>query len=111
MGKDNLTPDEARLRIEELRREIERHNDLYYSKAAPEISDREYDALLGELLELEGRFPEFVTEESPTARVGSDRTEGFAEIIHPVPMLSISNTYSPEEVREFDARIRRMLGM
>ncbi len=102
--------DEAAERINFLRRELERHNELYYNRAAPEISDREYDLLAAELDALERRFPDLASDASPTLRVGADRAEGFATITHPLPMLSISNTYSPDEVREFDARIRRMLG-
>ena len=111
MGKYEITTEQARERVEDLRRQIAYHNDLYYRQAAPEISDREYDLLVEELAELERKFPQFGSEASPTQKVGSDRTEGFESIVHPVPMLSISNTYSPDEVREFDARIRRMLGM
>jgi DNA ligase (NAD+) len=96
-------------RMAALREEIERHDRLYYEKAKPEISDREYDLLIDELEELEARYPELATGESPTRRVGSDRAEGFEQIDHPVPMLSIGNSYSPEEVVEFDERIRRQL--
>jgi DNA ligase (NAD+) len=99
----------ARERVGFLRKEIERHNRLYYEEAMPEISDREYDLLIDELEALEGRYPELATGESPTRRVGADRAEGFEQIEHAVPMLSISNSYSPEEVVEFDARIRRQL--
>lgn len=109
MAEAERTPEQARERIEELRNEIRRHDELYYREARPEISDREYDLLVDELARLEGEFPQFATAESPTQQVASDRLEGFETIEHPVPMLSISNTYSPEEVREFDARIRRML--
>lgn len=111
MTDKKLTPEQARERIETLRRQIERHNDLYYRQAAPEITDREYDLLTEELKDLEERFPEFAEAESPTLKVGSDRTEGFATIVHPAPMLSIGNTYSEDEVREFDARTRRFLGL
>jgi len=111
MGPHEPTPEQARQRIEELRRQIDRHNDLYYRAASPEISDYEYDQLSAELAELERRYPQFASAASPTQRIGSDRAEGFATITHPVPMLSIGNTYSPDEVREFDARIRRMLDL
>ena len=111
MGKRELTTEQARERIDQLRRQIERHNDLYYRQAEPEISDREYDLLVEELTGLERRFPRLASAESPTERVGSDRAEGFASIEHAVPMLSIGNTYSPDEVREFDARLHRMLNL
>lgn len=96
-------------RIAELRRLIERHNDLYYQMAAPEISDRAYDLLVAELEELEQRHPDLAQPESPTKKLGEKPSEGFTTITHPVPMLSIQNTYSPEELREFDARVRRRL--
>ncbi len=98
-------------RIDELRREIERHDDLYYQKAEPEISDREYDSLVAELRDLEARHPELARPDSPTRTIGERPTEGFATIEHAVPMLSISNTYSPEEIREFDERVRRLAGL
>lgn len=105
------SPDEVRARIESLRAEIEHHNKLYHQQAAPEIEDREYDLLAVELTELEAAYPEFAEADSPAHTVGSDRAEGFTTIEHPVRMLSIDNSYSADEVREFDKRIRRVLGM
>jgi DNA ligase (NAD+) len=99
----------ARAHIEFLREEIRRHDRLYYEQAEPEIDDRAYDALMTELRELEARHPEWQTEDSPTRKLASDRTPGFATIEHARPMLSIDNTYSPEEVREFDTRVHRIL--
>lgn len=96
-------------RIEELRRLIEVHNQRYYIEAAPEISDLEFDRLMLELRELERRHPELVSPSSPTQRVGGGPIDGFRSVLHPVPMLSIENTYSEGEVREFDGRIRRLL--
>ncbi len=96
-------------RIEELRRIIEYHNHRYYIEAAPEISDLEFDRLMLELRDLEERHPERITPSSPTRRVGGGPIEGFRSVPHPVPMLSIENTYNEEEVREFDGRIRRLL--
>ena len=96
-------------RIQKLRDLIARHNDLYYQKATPEISDREYDLLVKELEDLELLHPEFATQNSPTQVVGEAPSEGFETVVHEVPMLSIGNTYSPEEVREFDERIKRRL--
>jgi DNA ligase (NAD+) len=108
---DASNADQARRRVAELRRLIERHNRLYYQKAQPEIGDREYDLLAEELAELEQAWPELAAADSPTERVGSDRAEGFASIEHPVPMLSIGNAYSPDEVVEFDERARRFLDL
>jgi DNA ligase (NAD+) len=98
-----------RQRIEELRRELRRHDRLYYVEAAPEISDRQYDLLMEELKALEAKHPEWVTPDSPTQRVGGEPIEGFATVEHPVPMLSIDNTYNEEQVREFDTRVRKAL--
>ena len=92
-------------RIEQLRREIRRHDRLYYVEAAPEISDRQYDRLMEELKRLEAKHPELVTPDSPTQRVGGEPIEGFESVRHSQPMLSIDNTYSLEELREFDRRV------
>lgn len=96
-------------RIDDLRADIERHNRLYYGDAKPEISDEEYDGLLKLLQRLEAEHPEFVTPDSPTQRVGGQPLEGFRTVAHGVPMLSIDNTYSPEELREFHARVIKLL--
>src|SRR5438874_1652720 len=97
-------------RAEELRRQIEHHNYLYYQEAKPEISDREFDRLLEELKKLEAEHPELVTPDSPTHRVGGQPIEGFRTVEHRQPMLSIDNTYSADELREFDRRVRKGLG-
>src|SRR6267378_3176653 len=97
-------------RAEELRRELERHNHLYYVEARPEISDKEYDRLLAELKSLEDKHPELATPDSPTRRVGGQPIEGFVTVRHRVAMLSIDNTYSADELREFDRRVHRLLG-
>jgi len=97
-------------RVEQLRREIERHNYLYYVKGQPEISDQEYDKLYRELVDLEKEHPEYDVPDSPTHRVGGEPLGAFATVTHEVPMLSIDNTYSEDELREFDARTRRFLG-
>jgi NAD-dependent DNA ligase len=97
-------------RLEELRDKIQYHNYLYYVKAAPEISDREFDALMEELQKLEGEHPELITPNSPTQRVGGEPLAAFTTAAHLSPMLSIDNTYNEAEVREFDARVGRMLG-
>ena len=96
-------------RIEELRSQIEYHNRKYYIEDNPEINDLEFDRLVKELQDLEAKHPELVTPDSPTQRVGGKPVEGFRQVAHAVPMLSIENTYNEEEVREFDARIRRWL--
>ncbi len=100
---------QAQNRIESLRREIERHNELYYTEAQPEISDPAYDALVKELEKLESEFPDLVTPDSPTQRVGGRPLESFENVRHAVPMMSLSNTYSKDEVRRYDARIRKLL--
>jgi DNA ligase (NAD+) len=99
----------ARERIEELRRELHRHNYLYYVKAEPAISDFQFDLLLQELATLEKRFPEFDDDNSPTKRVGSDISEGFEQHPHEIPMLSLGNTYSREELAAFAERVRKVI--
>ncbi len=104
------TREKAEKRIARLRDEIRRHERLYYVLAAPEIEDQEYDALERELRKLEGEFPELVTPTSPTQRVGETPSSGFPAFVHRVPMLSLDNTYSEEELREFEERIFRVVG-
>jgi DNA ligase (NAD+) len=99
----------AEHRARELRRLIDQHNYKYYVEAKPEISDREFDKLLDELKQLEAAHPELVTPDSPTQRVGGQPIEGFKTVRHREPMLSIDNTYSADELREFDRRIRKLL--
>ena len=96
-------------RAEKLRRAIERHNRLYYNEADPEISDAEYDRLFNELAKLEAEHPELVTADSPTQRVGSAPGEGFATVVHRVPMLSLANAFDEEDVAAFDRRVREGL--
>jgi DNA ligase (NAD+) len=97
-------------RAEQLRRSIRHHNYLYYVKNEPEISDREFDALLEELIALERGHPELTAADSPTQRVGGEPLEQFTSADHLSPMLSIDNTYNEEDVREFDRRVGRLLG-
>ncbi len=97
-------------RIDELRRLIEHHNYKYYVDDSPEISDREFDVLLEELKQLEARFPELAVPNSPTQKVGGQPITQFRSVTHRVPMLSIENTYNESEVREFDGRVRKLLG-
>src|SRR5216110_2605810 len=105
----NMTEAEACARIETLRRDITEHNRRYYEEAAPTISDREYDRLYNELVDLETQFPDLVTPDSPTQRVGGKPLRAFAQIQHRVPMLSLDNTYSEDEVANFYRRITRLL--
>jgi DNA ligase (NAD+) len=98
---------EAKERIEKLRIKIEEHNHKYYVLNQPDISDFEYDILLNELDTLEKKFPELISENSPTRRVGSDIIEEFVQYEHKYPMLSLGNTYSEEELMDFDSRIKK----
>lgn len=104
-----MTSDQARKDIEELTEKINYHNDLYYQQNRTEISDFEFDKLLEKLIALEKQFPELKQPHSPTQRVGGTITKEFATVFHRYPMLSLSNTYSAEELREFDARIAKGL--
>lgn len=101
----------AEHRIRELRTEINRHNYLYYVEDRPEISDAEYDLLLRELQQLEKAYPDLVTADSPTQRVGAAPLEKFSQVTHRMPMLSLENAFSEEEMRDFDERIKRFLGL
>jgi len=96
-------------KIEELRKEIISHNKKYYVDNLPEISDRKYDVLLDELKKLEKSHPEFISPDSPTLKVGGEALKEFKTVEHNVPMLSMDNTYSPEEIIEFDKRVRKNL--
>jgi DNA ligase (NAD+) len=106
MAKDEA---QAAKRIAQLRDEIRKHDRRYYEEAAPTISDREYDRLYKELVDLEAKFPDLVTPDSPTQRVGGKPLQAFAQIQHRVPMLSLDNTYSEDEVANFYKRITRLL--
>jgi DNA ligase (NAD+) len=94
--------------IEKLRDEIRRHEDLYYVLDNPQISDAEYDALLERLQKLEQEHPDQITPDSPTQRVGGRPAEGFAEVVHRRPMLSLDNSYNIDELRAFDQRCQRL---
>jgi DNA ligase (NAD+) len=104
-GKEDI-----RERIEALRERIRYHGRRYYIEDAPEISDSEYDALYNELESLEADHPELVTPDSPTRKVGGEPLEGFEEVRHAVPMLSLSNARKSGDLREWDTRVRRRLG-
>lgn len=96
-------------RILELRELLHRYNQLYYVQNAPVISDMEFDALMHELIGLEAAHPELADPNSPTQRVGSDLSKGFQQAEHKYPMLSLDNTYSEQEVREFFERVSGLL--
>jgi DNA ligase (NAD+) len=102
--------DLERERLEELRQQIAYHNHRYYVLDQPEVSDAEYDRLFRECQQLESRHPDWVTPDSPTQRVGAQPREGFASVEHVIPMLSLDNAANEEELRAFDARLRRFLG-
>jgi DNA ligase (NAD+) len=104
-----MTPQQAQKEIEELSKTISHHNELYYQKSRTEISDQEFDALLAKLASLEEQFPQFRQPDSPTQRVGGTITKEFATVYHKYPMLSLGNTYSHEELKDFDGRVARAL--
>src|SRR5919112_1807041 len=101
---------DIRGRIEDLRELVRYHNRRYYVEDTPEIPDAEYDALYKELEALEAEHPELVTSDSPTQRVGGEPLEGFEQVRHAVPMLSLANARKLDDLREWDARVRRLLG-
>ena len=103
-------PEEAQARVLELRTEIDRANRQYYELDQPEITDAEYDALFRELVDLETQYPELITPDSPSQRVGGPPSDAFAKVTHRTPMLSLGNAFDRDEVREFDRRVRRALG-
>ena len=110
MSSPESAPGRAVVReVERLRREIAEHNDRYYVRDAPTVSDAEYDQLFRRLVELEERYPALRSPSSPTQRVGAAPAEKFASVRHSLPMLSLDNAMSAEECREFDARVRRLL--
>lgn len=103
----DVNPEEAKARILSLSAELNRHNDLYYIQAKPEISDQAFDFLLKELESLEAQFPDFALPNSPSKRVGGDITKKFESVRHEFPMLSLANTYSEEEIQEWAGRISK----
>jgi DNA ligase (NAD+) len=98
-------------RLQELRAQIRRHEELYYIHSSPEISDADFDALMRELEALERQHPDLATPDSPTQRVGGRPVEGFPTVEHVAPMLSLDNAYDEEELRAFDERVRRGAGL
>lgn len=102
-----MNAQEAKQRIEFLTKELNHHNHLYYVESNPVISDYEFDQLLRELQDLEAQFPDFVSPLSPTKRVGGDITKKFETVVHRFPMLSLSNTYSEEEIIDWEQRLKK----
>ena len=98
----------AERRVIELTQAINHHNERYYQEANPEISDYEFDRLLEELQKLEREFPEFQKADSPSQRVGGSITKNFPTIVHEFPFLSLANSYSREDLEDFDQRIRKL---
>jgi DNA ligase (NAD+) len=105
-----MTSSEVTARINLLRAEIGRHDELYYRRAKPEIPDYEYDGLKRELADLEAAHPELAAGSSPTRRVGDDRSEGFAHVRHRQAMMTLDNTYDEGELRDFHARLVKLVG-
>ena len=105
-----MNKQEIKHRIEQLSEELDQHNYNYYVLSNPTISDYEFDQLLKELEKLEKENPEFASPNSPTRRVGGQPTKEFKTVIHKYPMMSLSNSYSEEEIAEFDARVRKTIG-
>src|ERR1041385_2867599 len=105
-----MTKEQAQKRIEKLSEDINEHNHKYYVLDNPTISDFEFDKMLEELIRLEKEFPEFLSPQSPSQRVGGTITKSFKTVKHKYPMLSLSNTYNEEELRDFDERVRKTIG-
>jgi DNA ligase (NAD+) len=111
MAADTISEADAANRLMRLAKEIARHDKLYHDRDAPEISDADYDALVRENRELEERFPHLVRADSPSTRLGAAPTTALAKVAHARPMLSLENAFSPDEVGEFVARVRRFLNL
>ncbi|HEX8535738.1 MAG TPA: NAD-dependent DNA ligase LigA, partial [Allosphingosinicella sp.] len=106
-----LSEQEAATELERLAREIAHHNRLYHSEDAPEISDAEYDALVRRNAELEAQFPQLVREDSPSRQVGAAPAAHLSKVAHALPMLSLDNAFSDEDVADFIGRVRRFLSL
>ena len=104
-----MKAEEVKKKIQELTDQVNHHNDLYYQKSKPEVSDYEFDKLLDQLIKLENEYPELRLQDSPTLRVGGTITREFATVYHQYPMLSLGNTYSEEELTDFDGRVAKIL--
>lgn len=108
---EKLSFEDAAAEHAKLADKIRRHDELYYQESAPEISDSEYDGLRRRLEDLEAAFPELITPDSPTQQVGAAPASGFKKVKHALPMLSLSNVFTDEDVEDFAARVRRFLGL
>src|SRR6202166_2788448 len=106
---DTLTKAQARVELKRLALELEGHDKRYYQEDAPTISDAQYDALRQRFNAIEARFPELVSSDSPSQRVGAQPSGRFAKVRHAVPMLSLDNAFAEADVLDFVARIRRFL--
>src|SRR2546423_4500702 len=104
-----MTVAQAKSRHAQLVEEIRRHDHAYYVLAQPSITDQEYDRLYHELLDLEKQFPQLITPDSPSQRVAGEPLKAFKPVQHVKPMLSLDNTYSQDELREFVTRVQRLL--
>src|SRR5271170_2390331 len=100
---------EAKKKVQDLREKISLNDHLYYGLAKPDISDQEYDKLYRELVDFEKKFPDLVTPDSPTQRVGVELVGGFQTIKHQVPMLSLDNAFNENEVLEWDERLQKLI--
>ena len=105
-----MTPSEAQKEIQRLSKELKQHNYNYYALAQPTISDQEFDEMLETLLRLETEFPQFISQDSPTRKVGGEITKTFRTVRHRYPMLSLGNTYSEQDLLDFDKRIKKLIG-
>src|SRR3954466_164230 len=106
----NSDPQALQRRVEELREQINYHNHRYYALDAPEVSDAEYDALFRELKAIEEAHPELASPDSPTQRVGTSPQEAFGVVQHRVPMLSLANAFSPEDLQSWYTRAKNLAG-
>ena len=97
-------------KVEKLRKELRRHDYLYYVVGEPKITDEQYDAMMRELQAIEAEYPALITPDSPTQRVGGEPTKEFPIATHSPPMLSLANAYSEEEIQDFDRRVQSLLG-
>ena len=104
-----MNADSAKIEIEKLSKELNQHNQSYYVEDKSLISDFDFDQLLKKLQELEEKFPQWANDYSPTKRVGGDITKKFETVIHKYPMLSLSNTYSKEEIEDWVSRVKKMV--
>ncbi len=108
-GVETFTKAQAKVELKRLALEIERHDKHYYQEDAPKISDADYDALRQRFNSIEAKFPEFVTSDSPSQKIGAQPSGRFVKVRHAVPMLSLDNAFADADVVDFVARIRRFL--